>query len=406
MDNISSKVAIIGAGASGLLAATYLSRKNIPVTIFEKNSKIGRKLLATGNGKCNITNYSISIFNYHSSSPLHQFEHCLESFNFAKCEKFFSSIGIPFIQNEKNRVYPLSLSAMSVADAFGFELEQNSVTLNLNHTVQSITYDSHSNLFSIDQHGSFEYVIVATGSGAMKRLGSSFSGYDFAKQFGHSIVEPFPSLVQLECSNSYLETVKGVKVTAKINNTTGDVLFTKYGLSGSAILDISRDISYRLQFEKKVNITLDLFPQYSKEKLLQILKKRQQQLSKRDIFFWLDGLLHKKLSSYIILSLKLDAKISYAEDLSIKQLRSIVFTLKSLPFTVINTHGFEHCEVCAGGVNITEVDPKTMESQNQKNLYFTGEVLDIDGDCGGYNLHFAWASGYVVAQSIMQNLKK
>jgi predicted Rossmann fold flavoprotein len=402
MDTALSQVAIIGAGASGLLAASYLSRKKIPVTIFEKNSKIGRKLLATGNGKCNITNSSISIDNYHSSSSLQEFQYCLKDFDFTKCEHFFSSLGIPFTYNEKNRAYPLSLSAQSVTNAFGFELEQNGATIHLEHTVDSITYDHDSKLFCINKKEYFKYVIVATGSGAMKRLGSSFSGYTFAKHFGHDIIEPFPSLVQLECSNSNLEMIKGLKVTAKVNNKVGDILFTKYGLSGSAILDISRDIASQLQFEKKVNITLDLLPQYSKEKLFQILKKRQEQLSKRDIFFWLDGLLHKKLSHYIMLHQKLDSKISYADQLSVKQLRSIAFSLKALSFSVTDTHGFEHCEVCAGGVNITEINPKTMESQKQTNLYFTGEVLDIDGDCGGYNLHFAWASGYIAAKDIIK----
>jgi predicted Rossmann fold flavoprotein len=404
MVDSSNSVAIIGAGASGLLAATYLSRANIPVTLYEKNHKLAKKLLATGNGKCNITNHSITIHNYHSSSELHSFQSCIDKFDFLKCEQFFSSLGIPFTHNEQGRVYPLSLSAASIVDAFEFELKQNNAKTYLNTCVETIEFDQSKGLFLLNEKDYYKYLIIATGSGAMKKLGSSTSGYEFAQKFGHDIIEPFPSLVQLECSNTNLDIVKGLKITAKVNNTVGDVLFTKYGLSGSAILDISRDISYKLQFEKNVNITLDIFPQYSKEKLLQILKKRQQQLGNRDIIFWLDGLLHKKLSHYIILHLKLNTKVACANDLSIKQLRSIVHCLKSLPFSVFDTHGFEHCEVAAGGINTTQIDAKTMESRKQKNLYFTGEVLDIDGDCGGYNLHFAWSSGYVASQNIIQKI--
>lgn len=237
----------------------------------------------------------------------------------------------------------------------------------------------------------------------MKKLGATDSGYEFAKQFSHTLFEPFPSLVQLKSNNKYLDIIQGVKVTGKVKNRVGDILFTKYGISGSVILDISREVMEQLQFNEKVKLSIDLLPEISKDKLISLLKERQKLLKNKELLTWLDGILNKKLSKYIILSLGLQNKATLTSELNFKQLQAIAFTIKNLPFTITDSNGFENCEVCAGGVDISEINCKTMESKKQKNLFFTGEVLDIDGDCGGYNLHFAWGSGYSAAMAIINN---
>ncbi len=234
----------------------------------------------------------------------------------------------------------------------------------------------------------------------MPKLGGDKSGYNFAKQFHHSTIDPFASLVQLVSDNKNLEMISGVKVDGVVENKQGDILFTKYGLSGSAILDISRDISYKLQHQKSVKVTVDILPTFSKNKLVDMLLQRAKTLASRDIYVWLDGIVNKKLSRYIIIASKIPENIKSAKFLNRKDILKIVHTMKNLEFNIIDTKGFETCEVCAGGVIIDDINLQTMESKLQKNLYFIGEVLDVDGDCGGYNLHFAWASGYTLAQNL------
>ena len=399
-----NKVAIIGAGASGLICATYLRQKNIDVTIFDKNSKIGRKLLATGNGRCNVTNTSIKLHNFYSHGEISLIKPILHNFDFHKCEKFFNSLGVLFTSNEQGRVYPLSQSASSIADAFEFELEKTHTKIKLEQTIQNVDFDQKNQQFILNGSYSFDYLIIATGSIAMQKLGASQSGYEIAQKFGHTIFEPFPSLVQLKSDNHHLEIIKGVKITAKVNEHTGDVLFTKYGISGSTILDISRDIAKQLQNNRTVDIFLDILPSFSKEKLLKILKERQKNLKLQKTIDWLDGIIHKKLSKFIAIELGLDKTAPKVCDLNYKHLQAIVHMMKNMKFTITDTNGFENCEVCAGGIAISEIDLKTMESKKQSKLYFIGEVLDIDGDCGGFNLHFAWASGYCAAQSLIKKL--
>jgi predicted Rossmann fold flavoprotein len=400
------KVAIIGGGASGLTSAAYLSKHNLDITLFEQNSKIGRKLLATGNGRCNITNEDLSLQHFHTHGDISFIKTILNKFDLHRCENFFQTLGILFMKNEQGRFYPLSGSASSLVDAFEFELKQNGVKIQLNTFIENIEFLDDQQQFLLNKKELFDYIIIATGSIAMKKLGATSSGYEFAKQFSHTVIEPFASLVQLKSDNKYLDIIQGVKITGKIKDKVGDILFTKYGISGSTILDISREVVEQLQFKEKVKLSIDLLPNISKEKLISVLKERQKLLKNKEILTWLDGILHKKLSRYIILTLGLQEKAPLVNNLNFKQLQSIAFTIKNLPFSIIDSNGFENCEVCAGGVDISDINSKTMESNKQKNLFFTGEVLDVDGDCGGYNLHFAWASGYSAAKTIIdKNLK-
>ena len=390
-----TKIAIIGAGASGLFSSILLSSKNFEVTIFEKNNKVGKKLLATGNGRCNITNKNIKLSNFYSNSNISLIRNQIEDFSYEYCKEIFSKMGIEFKQGQSTRMYPLSLSSSSVVDILEYEALKEGTKIELNSEIVDVRYEK--NQFVLNNRKRFDKLIIASGSIAMPKLGSSESGYQFAKKFKHKIIAPVASLVQLVSDNKNLDVASGVKIEAVIDNKRGDFLFTKYGVSGSLILDISRRISKGLQSQKSMKLVVDTMPDFSSDKLTDLLTKRVNRLKDKELNLWLDGIMNKKLAKFIILNSNIPSHIKYAKFLSQKEISKIVKTIKSLEFNIIDTKGFETCEVCAGGVQLSEINLENMESKYQKNLFFIGEVLDVDGDCGGYNLHWAWSSAHNVA---------
>lgn len=297
----------------------------------------------------------------------------------------------------------MSQQASSVVELLEYEAIRLGVKFYLNCKVDKLEYKNKK--FIINNDKFYNQVIISTGSVAMPKLGSSKCGYDFAKNFGHNIIEPFASLVQLISSNKNLEMITGVKIEGLVNKKYGDILFTKYGLSGSVILEISRDISLKLNNQKEIKIFIDTMPNTTKEQLIDMFNNIINKKIDKDIVMYLNGFMNKKLAKYIVINSKLATNIKYIKFLSKKDIVSLVNTIKNLEFTIIGTKGFDTCEVCAGGVDTTKIDSKTMESKLQNNLYFTGEVLDVDGDCGGYNLHWAWASGFLASSDIIKKRK-
>ncbi len=398
---INKSVAIIGAGASGLITAIFLARQDIKVMLYEQNNKIGKKLLTTGNGRCNITNIDLSKKYFHSENKQFPID-ALNSFSYKDCKQFFNSIGLEFITGQKNRVYPLSLQASSVVDLLAYEIETLRVNLILNTQIESVKF-KNNNYFLNDTMAKFTHLIIATGNKAMPKFGSSESGFSIAKQFGHRLTIQYPSLVQLISRNKNLDMISGVKIDGLVNGKQGDVLFTKYGLSGSAILEISRDISKELVSNKYITLHIDTMPNFSLRELIDILSKSVSKYNNKDIPTWLNGIMNKKLAKYILHSVKLKSNIQYVNFLSKEDIILIVKEIKNLRFDIIDTKGFDSSEVCAGGIDTKDINQTTLESKLQRNLYFTGEVLDVDGDCGGYNLQWAWSSGFAVAQNIIRN---
>ncbi len=399
---MSNNIAIVGGGASGLFTSILLAREKFNVTIFEANNKIGKKLLATGNGRCNITNTNLNLQHFHSTNK-NFINHTLEQFDYKKLKSFFNTLGIEFSFGQNNRVYPMSLQASTVVELLEYEAKQLGVNIQLNSFIDSIMFAN--NKFLLNNHDKFDKVIISTGGIAMPKLGSNDSGYKFAKQFGHKIINPFPTLVQLVCDDKNLDMISGVKIEGKIENITGDILFTKYGLSGSAILDASRNIASKLQHKKSVIVSIDILPHITQDRLTELLTSGIDKRNEKSLTLWLNKFINKKLASYIINSAKISQNIRAVKFLSKNDIIKIVKTIKNLTFTVINTRGFETSEVTAGGVDVSGIDTYSMQSKHQKNLYFTGEVLDVDGDCGGFNLHWAWASGYIASQNIIKNHK-
>jgi predicted Rossmann fold flavoprotein len=395
-------VAIIGAGASGLFCANLLDTDSYRITIFEKNNKAGKKLLATGNGRCNITNSYIQKENFHGHN--YSFVNfALSQFDYHKCKKTFSQIGIEFFESDNGKVFPLSLQASSVVEQLKYTIESSLIQLKLDHPVKTIQQDG-SNGFIINATEHFDKVILACGSNAMPKLGGSDLGYLLADQLSLKTTALFPSLVQLVSEDTNIAMANGLKIDAVVNGIRGDLLFTKYGISGNSVLDISREISQKLLHTDKVQITIDLFPSHSKEQLNTLLIKRLKTLSPRDIVLWFDGVIPHKLTRYLLKKTKLDHK-NDSSQLNRKDIQTIVYALKSFQLTIVDTKGFETCEVTAGGIDTTQIDPQTMQVKNNPNLYITGELLDVDGDCGGYNLHFAWASAYLCAKHLSKGKK-
>jgi predicted Rossmann fold flavoprotein len=394
---MSKNIAIIGGGASGLVSAITAARAGNNITVYERNKKLGKKILATGNGRCNITNEVINISSYHGENL--KFAHpALEQFSHKKAKNFFNEIGLEIETRQTSRCYPLSNQASSVTDLLISEAKRCNVKFILENEVSQIRFKDTQ---FIIENTPYDTLILATGSNAMPQLGSSDIGYQIASGFQHTLIKPFASLVQLVSEDKDLKIASGVKLTAHlelfVNNIsnqtiTGDLLFTNYGLSGSAILDLSRKASKALQKKQEVTIHIDLLPQYSLEGLKQILKKRVK-LNIQDPVLWLSGMINKKLALLLL-------KRTNITTINHKSIHTLSYALKNFVVSIHDTRGEKGAEVMAGGINTKEINPHTMESKLQKGLFFCGEIVDIDGDCGGYNLHWAWASGFLAGKSV------
>lgn len=392
------RVAIVGGGASGLLCAIICARASLDVSLFEQNSQCAKKILVSGNGRCNITNTNLTSEKFFSSNPNFAMT-LIKRFGFREFEKFCESIGLVLDIKEDGRVYPQSNEAKSVASL-------------LLHTAESLgvqiyTDQKKEEIKSLLEE--YDAVVIATGSEAASHLGGNASGYDFAKAFGHSIIEPYPSLVQLHLTSPLATKMSGAKIEGEVTlfvdkhkelSSLGDILFTNYGISGFAILDISQRASLSLQYAQSVWLSLNLLPHSDPQKLASHISSLCKNAPALSVLDMLIGLIPFKIAKHFLEYIELGADLRL-EALHTKQIKKIAATLLAWRFEVSDTHGFRHAEVSGGGVDTTEIDPHSCESLKQRNLYFCGEVLDVVGARGGYNFAFAWASGYQVAQSII-----
>ena len=392
------RVAIVGGGASGLLCAIICARASLDVSLFEQNSQCAKKILVSGNGRCNITNTNLTSEKFFSSNPNFAMT-LIKRFGFREFEKFCESIGLVLDIKEDGRVYPQSNEAKSVASL-------------LLHTAESLgvqiyTDQKKEEIKSLLEE--YDAVVIATGSEAASHLGGNASGYDFAKTFGHSIIEPYPSLVQLHLTSPLATKMSGAKIEGEVTlfvdkhkelSSLGDILFTNYGISGFAILDISQRASLSLQYAQSVWLSLNLLPHSNPQKLASHISSLCKNAPALSVLDMLIGLIPFKIAKHFLEYIELGADLRL-EALHTKQIKKIAATLLAWRFEVSDTHGFRHAEVSGGGVDTTEIDPHSCESLKQRNLYFCGEVLDVVGARGGYNFAFAWASGHQVAQSII-----
>lgn len=405
------KIAIIGAGAAGIIAAITAKKlnKNLHIDLFDANKGIGKKILASGNGRCNISNNQITSKNYLGENPDFT-SFALKEFDFKAFEKFCKSIGLLLDIKPSGKVYPLSNEAKSVTNLLELALQELDVNLYLESMIIDIEkIDDKFNIKTQDnEYKAYDKVLISNGLGAAPQLNANESGLDFASKFGHSFNPTYPSLVGLKTDNTYNGKLQGVKkecnVSLYVNGNLeqeifGDVLFTSYGVSGFAILDISQLAVLNLSQYQDVKIAINFFPKINRNDLgdqIQTLFKTIPSQKAVDI---ITGMVSNKIAPVLldICKINIDTK---AADVNAKQIKALAYQLNQWKLKIIDTQGFGHAEASGGGVRTAEVDNKTYESKLCKGLFFAGEVLDIVGNRGGFNLQFAWASGYLVGKSL------
>jgi len=397
---------IIGAGAAGLCAAIMSARSGQQVTLLEQNNKIGKKILVSGNGKCNIDNKYINLNRFHSQNP-DFIEEVLDGYGFEVVEKFFTSLGLELVEGKEGKMFPMSLQASSVVELLEYEAKRAGVQIICDCAVTSINKDTDTFTLETSQGTkTCEKLLLASGSPAAPQLGGSNSGYAFATKMGHSLIPRHPSLVQLCSEEEWVKGASGVKVAglAKlytngeyITEKKGDLLFTNYGISGLAILDLSREVSTRLANFDYCELSLDLMPALSKGKLTNLLLKRIQEGNEKPLNLWLQGVVNKKLIAIIVKQSK--CKVKKEGELNRKEINKLVHTIKNLKLSINDTKGFKGAEVVTGGICTREINSLNMESKLVPNLFFAGEILDVDGDRGGFNFHWAWVTGMRVARN-------
>ena len=406
------KVAIIGAGAAGLTASIILARNNVKVDLFEQNAKNAKKILVSGNGHCNISNKFLSKSNYISENPKFV-EPILKRFGYHELEHFMSSIGILFSAQEDGRVFPLSYEAKSVVTAYEEALSLLNVTVFNDCRIQSIQKEKHFSLIcKVQTFEDYEMVIVATGLLAYPQLGANADGLGFASAYEHTLIPTYPSLVGLHLDATVHEELAGVKIDGEVTifidgfkekTMQGDLLFTKYGISGLAIFDISQIASKALINFQNVEISLNLLKNFNAQSLSAQIQNLCKTLSQNKFSTVLGAFLPAKLVSVILKETRIDANTK-ALQVNIKMIKTVINKLQNWKLKVTDTHGFSHAEVCGGGVDTLEIDEKTFESKKVKDLYFVGEVLDVLGERGGYNFQFAFASGALCAEAIAKKI--
>jgi len=405
------KIAIIGAGAAGIISAITAKRlnKDLQIDLFDANNSIGKKILASGNGRCNISNSSITSKNYLGENP--EFVNfALKEFSFNDFEKFCKSIGLLLDIKETNKVYPLSNEAKSVTNLLTLALENLGVNIYTNTFINDIVkLEDKFDLKTQDsEYKAYDKIVISNGLGAAPQLNANESGLDFASKFGHSFNITYPSLVGLHTSETYNGKLQGVKKECNVSlyidgnlvqEIFGDVLFTKYGVSGFSILDISQLASYHLSLYQDVKIAINFFPKINRNDLSYQIQSLFKTVPNQRAVDLLTGMVSNKIAPVLLDICKIDIQ-TLAKDINAKQIKAIAYQLNQWKLKVIDTQGFTHAEASGGGVRTHEVDNKTYESKLCKGLYFAGEVLDIVGNRGGFNLHFAWASGFLVGKNI------
>jgi len=404
---------IIGGGAAGLAAAVFVTgeKPHSKVLVLEKNPRVGKKLMATGNGTCNLTNITATASDYHGAPVLA--EKALKALTIPQTMDFFTTIGVDCVTREDGKVYPASQQAGAVLDALRLTAEAQGVTILCEQKVTALKQNKGG--WTVKTEGetyAAPYVLVAVGGAAAPALGGSAEGYRLLTDLGCQKTPLFPSIVQLRTATDFVRAVKGIRVDAalrlSLNGKTvakniGEVLFTDYGLSGPAVMQISRPVGdWERQKKGELVAHLDLLPDWDEKKLVDRIRQRRL-LAGRTMEDLLTGLTNKRVGQTILRVAGVLPLTRETGTLTDDEAARVAATLKDWRLTVTGTQGFGGAQVTAGGIDAAEVSD-TFALKRLSGVYAVGEVLDVDGDCGGYNLQFAWSSAYVAAMDIAKRL--
>lgn len=401
------KLAIIGGGASGLVCAIEAKRTNpqADVVVLERLDRVGKKILATGNGRCNYTNINASSSNYHGEDNSF-IQYALKEFTVDDTVNFFNQLGVFPKEEENGKLYPFSLQASSLLDALRYECERLGIEFINNFHANKIQYNKK--LFKIVSKDNrvqlCNRLVVAGGGCASKNLGSDGSCFELLKSMGHSLTALSPALVQLKTNVDETKALQGIKIYGNVSviendieiiSEYGEILFTDYGVSGPPIFQISA----KTAFKNNLKLSIDFMPVYDSKAIYDILEFRKNSLSHLNMDNYFSGLLHKRLGNIIARRSGIEKLSFKVENLTPDILWKMVDNIKNFKLQITGNNGFNNAQVTAGGIRTSEFNNTTMESKIVKGLYACGEVLDIYGDCGGYNLQWAWSSGRLAGKS-------
>ena len=404
------KVIVIGAGASGLVSAVFARKAGNDVIVLEKNDICGKKILATGNGRCNFWNEDQSI-NHYRGTDIQKIKRILNYKNQEKIKKFFKEIGIePKIKN--GYYYPYSNQAISMQKALILENEKRNVKIKINSEVIDIKKEKEKFKITLKNGDELQAdkVILAVGSKAAPKTGSDGFGYKICKKLGLKIIEPLPALVQLKAEGKFLKQWEGIRADGKIDlyengkkigEEKGEIQLTNYGISGICVFNLSGRVSRGLKNNKteeiKINF-LDGLNINNEKQFIDWMNERNSNIKNRTIIELLEGVLNPKLIKALLSTSYVDLNSKW-EKLNEKEKNKISQNIINFRLNITGTNSFDKSQVCSGGISLDEIDEKTMEVNKIKGLYITGETLDVDGDCGGYNLEWAWITGMIAGGS-------
>ncbi|MDU2582815.1 MAG: aminoacetone oxidase family FAD-binding enzyme [Anaerococcus hydrogenalis] len=394
------RIFVIGAGVSSLAFCSFLENKNI--TVIDSNKDSGRKLLATGNGRCNFTNLNLSYDNFYSNEK-DFVNYSLDNFSNKDLIKYFENLGIEWTNLPSGRCYPKTMSSQTVKDSLMMKANENAKFI-FDQKVLDIDFNKKLIITEKNKY-KYDLLVIASGGKTLKNSGSDGSILEILKNHT-KIEETTYGITNFKAKNPLSKKAKGVKVNARASliidgkykkSSKDDIIFQNYGLTGTAILDLSNQISLALKDKKKVRLDIDFYPEYKKEGLLIKLEEKIKRFPQRNIEEILIGNLDKKL----IIDILKRAKINPREkNISKKDLNKLVNVLKSLSFDIIDINDKKNAQVTLGGVSCREIDNKTMRSLKIKDCYFIGEVMDVGGDCGGYNIQWAFSSAKTASEDI------
>lgn len=403
---MSKTIAVVGAGAAGMMAAICAARAGAQVTVYERNDRVGKKILATGNGKCNFSNENMGSAWYYGSGK-RLIEEIYRTFGLQETKTFFSDLGMR-IKNRNGYLYPASEQASTVLDVLRYEMMRLSIDIHTNQQVVGMKKQRDG--FVIETIDSkkcrYDAVILACGAKAAPKTGSDGQGFLLARQAGHHIVPTVPALTALRCKENFYKQIAGVRCDAglalrigkqKICMERGELQITDYGISGIPVFQMSRLAAYALQDQKCTTVEIDFMPDYNDNEYMSFWNERWIRQKEQTMEQFVTGIVNKKIGLLLLklADIKETEKAAKVPETKREKLGRLY---RAFTVTVKETNSYEQAQVCAGGVDCREVNQR-LESNLVHGLYFAGEILDVDGICGGYNLQWAWSSGAVAGMS-------